>query len=95
MTADQGSGDFLLTIDDVVTVPGRGTLVVGAVAHGDVRTGDVVELWDHDQLVTRARVALEQVCLRPGDGSSIGLRLPHVDRGLLSPGQTIRRPASA
>ena len=88
-----GSEGFLFTIDDVFTVRGLGTVVVGAIAHGVLRNGDDVEVWDEDQLVTRTRATLELVRRTGGDDGSISLRLHDVDKRLLSSGQTVRRPA--
>lgn len=91
MAAGASREDFLFRVDDVFTLRGLGTVVVGAVAHGVLRDGDDVEVWDEDRLVTRTRATLELVRRTGGEDGSIGLRLHDVDKNLLSPGQTVRR----
>jgi translation elongation factor EF-Tu-like GTPase len=93
VSAHGGSEDFLFRIDDVVTLRGLGTVVVGAIAHGVLRDGDDVEVWDEDRLVGRTRATLVLVRRIGGDGSSISLCLHDLDKSLLSSGQTVRRSA--
>ena len=54
MADDPNQQDFVLIIADVFTLTGRGTAVIGPIESGVVRTGDEVEIWDNDQLITKA-----------------------------------------
>ncbi|MBN2448622.1 MAG: selenocysteine-specific translation elongation factor [Phycisphaerae bacterium] len=42
---------FRMPIDRAFSVPGRGTVTTGTVAHGDVHSGDELELWPEGQRV--------------------------------------------
>ena len=39
-------GDFLLTVQDVFTITGRGTVVTGQVERGSIKVGDSVKIKD-------------------------------------------------
>jgi elongation factor Tu len=91
---DSDEQDFVLTIVDVFTLTGRGTAVIGPIESGVLRTGEEVEIWDDDRLVTSVRAQVEMICSRDADPRSIGLLLGDADKNLLSPGQTVRRTAT-
>lgn len=95
MADDPNQQDFVLTVVDVFTVTGRGTAVIGPIESGVLQTGDDVEIWDDDKLITTARAQVEMICSRDADPRSVGLLLGDIDKTLLSPGQTIRRTAKA
>ncbi|MFF2653904.1 hypothetical protein [Streptomyces sp. NPDC058045] len=86
--------DFVLTIEDIFTITGRGTVVVGPVASGVLKNGETVEVREGDQVITTGRAFVEFVC-RPGrpprPTNRVSLCLGTLDRDLLKTGQTIRR----
>ena len=86
--------DFALTIVNVFTLTGRGTAVIGRIESGALRTGDEVEVWDDQQLITRARARIELVNSKHADPRSVGLVLGEVAKDLLAPGQTVRLKAA-
>ena len=93
MSAEASGQDFVLTIADVFSITGRGTAVIGLIESGVLRTGETVEVWDDNRLITTARATVELICSRRADPRSISLMLGDIDEGLLRTGQTIRRPA--
>lgn len=99
MNADSVAEDFVLTVDDVFTITGRGTVVTGRIESGVLRTGETVEIWDGGRLVATTRAAVEIICSRRAepvnaDLGSIALLFGDIDKKLLSGGQVIRKPAS-
>jgi translation elongation factor EF-Tu-like GTPase len=93
MSQDPSSEDFVLSIAYVNSITGgRGTAVIGSIESGVIRTGDIVEIWDGEQLVCTARATVEAVRSTEHPGS-ICLRLGDIDKTLLRNGQTVRRSA--
>jgi len=93
MVADPQEQDFLLTIVDIFSITGHGTAVSGRIEGGAVRTGDTVEVWDGQHVVTTARATVEMITARGADPARIALVLGDLDVGLLKVGMTVRRRA--
>ena len=93
MTAEASQEDFVLTVVDVFAITGRGTVVVGPIESGVLRTGDTVEVLDGDHQVTKAQAQIEFVCSRTADPRSVALRFKDVAIELLRPGQVVHRAA--
>lgn len=77
----QASGPFLLSVDRVFTVQGRGTVVTGSVLRGQVAVGDSLELWPGGE---RCRVRdLQAHSLQQRDvarGQRAAINLSGIDR---------------
>jgi elongation factor Tu len=93
--SDGAGEDFVLKIVDVFTLTGRGTVVVGPIESGVLRTGESVEIYDDERLVMTARADVELIRSRTADPRIVALRLGNVDKALLRSGQTVRRPAAS
>ncbi len=89
---------FLMPIEDVFTITGRGTVVTGAVAQGRVHTGDKVQLVGirddvRDTVVTG--VEMFRKLLDEGQaGDNVGLLLRGIERKDVERGMVVAAPGS-
>ena len=89
---------FLMPIEDVFTITGRGTVVTGAVAQGKVHTGDKVQLVGinegvRDTVVTG--VEMFRKLLDEGQaGDNVGLLLRGIERKDVERGMVVAAPGS-
>ena len=89
---------FLMPVDDVFTIKGRGTVVTGRVQQGRIHVGDAVEI------VRLREKSLNSVCtgiemfhkvLSEGKaGDNLGLMLRGIDSKDLKRGMVIAKPGS-
>jgi len=92
---------FLMPVEDVFSIPGRGTVVTGAVEAGTVNTGDELEIVGGDQrgktnmMTTCTGVEMFKKLLDRGEaGDNIGCLLRGIKREEISRGQVIAQPGS-
>jgi|LNFM01.1.fsa_nt_gb elongation factor Tu len=90
-------GPFLLSVEDVHSVRGVGTVVTGVVDRGTVRVGDAVELLGFGASRTATVTGVETFkqtleCARAGDNT--GLLLRNVRRDEVERGQVLAAPGS-
>lgn len=89
---------FLMPIEDVFTITGRGTVGTGRVERGIVRTGEEVEIvgmTETTRKVTVTGVEMFRKILDEGQaGDNVGLLLRGVDRKDLLRGQVLAKPGS-
>ena len=90
--------DFLMPIEDVFTITGRGTVVTGAIQQGTVHVGDKVQLVgikseSRDTVVTG--VEMFRKMMDEGQaGDNVGLLLRGVDREMVERGMVVAKPGS-
>src|SRR3712207_1695010 len=88
---------FLMPIEDVFGIKGRGTVVTGRVERGVVRTGDTIEIvgmGERRQVVVTG-VEMFQKTLDEGQaGDNVGCLLRGVERTEVERGQVLARPGS-
>jgi elongation factor Tu len=89
--------DFLMPVEDVFTITGRGTVVTGAIAQGIVRVGDKVEIVGirptQESVVTG--VEMFRKMMDEGQaGDNVGLLLRGIDRKDVVRGMVIAKPKS-
>jgi hypothetical protein len=94
MDAGVAEGDtFLMVVDDVFNIPGRGTVVSGRIARGVIRPGDQVELvGDHDRRVPAVVGGVERfrkLLDVAHAGDNVGVLLADVDRSEVRAGMTL------
>ncbi|KUH39487.1 MULTISPECIES: elongation factor Tu [Streptomyces] len=86
---------FLMPIENVLTITGRGTVVTGAVERGTVRVGDRVEVLGAD---TETVVTGVETFGKPMDraeaGDNVALLLRGVPRDAVRRGHVVARPGS-
>jgi elongation factor Tu len=89
---------FLMPIEDVFTITGRGTVVTGAVTQGRVHTGDKVQLIGiHEEIKDTVVTGVEMFrkLLDEGQaGDNVGLLLRGIDRKDVERGMVVAAPGS-
>jgi elongation factor Tu len=90
--------DFLMPIEDVFTITGRGTVVTGRIEQGAVHTGDKVELVgikEETQDSVCTGVEMFRKILDEGQaGDNVGLLLRGIDREAVERGMVVSKPGS-
>ncbi|HEX5856395.1 MAG TPA: EF-Tu/IF-2/RF-3 family GTPase, partial [Thermoanaerobaculia bacterium] len=89
--------DFLLPIEDVFSISGRGTVVTGRVERGIVKVGDEIEIVGlrETQKKTVTGVEMFKKLLDQGQaGDNIGVLLRGVERTDVERGQVLCKPGS-
>jgi len=89
---------FLMPIEDVFTITGRGTVVTGRVERGTIKVGDEVEivgLRDSVRKTVATGVEMFRKILDQAEaGDNIGVLLRGVDRKEVERGQVLAKPGS-
>jgi len=89
---------FLMPIEDVFGIKGRGTVVTGRVERGKIRVGEEVEIvgiTDETRRVVVTGVEMFRKTLDEGQaGDNIGCLLRGVERGEVERGQVLAKPGS-
>ncbi|QNP62179.1 elongation factor Tu [Streptomyces genisteinicus] len=86
---------FLLPVENVLTITGRGTVVTGAVERGTVRVGDRVEvLGAGTETVVTGVETFGRPMERAEAGDSVALLLRGVPRDAVRRGHVVARPGS-
>lgn len=88
---------FLMPVEDVFGIKGRGTVVTGRVEQGMVKTGDQVEIVGIRETTSTVVTGVEMFhkTLSEGEsGDAVGLLLRGVERGDIERGQVVAAPGS-
>ena len=90
---------FLMPVEDVFTITGRGTVATGRIERGQIKVGETVELVGLDQKEVRKTVVTGVEMFRKildyGEaGDNVGLLLRGVDREEIQRGQVLAVPGS-
>ncbi len=88
---------FLMPIEDVFTITGRGTVVTGKVEQGIVKVGDQVEIvgLGHNQTTVCTGVEMFRKLLDQGQaGDNIGVLLRGTKKEDVERGQVLAKPSS-
>ena len=89
--------DFLMPIEDVFGIKGRGTVVTGRVERGIVKMGDQIEIVGIKETSSTVVTGVEMFhkILDSGEpGDAVGVLLRGVDRGAIERGQVLVAPGS-
>ena len=89
--------DFLMPVEDIFSISGRGTVATGRVEAGKVKIGDEVELFGirETQKTTITGVEMFQKTLDFGlAGDNVGLLLRGIDKNKIQRGQVLAKPGS-
>jgi elongation factor Tu len=89
--------DFLMPVEDVFTITGRGTVVTGAITQGVVHTSDKVEIVGirETRETTCTGVEMFRKLMDEGQaGDNVGLLLRGIDREDVERGMVIAKPKS-
>ena len=88
---------FLMPIEDVFTITGRGTVVTGRVERGQVRVGDAVEIIgikDTQSSVVTGVEMFRKLLDYAEAGDNIGVLLRGINRDQVQRGQVLAKPKS-
>ncbi|NVY95721.1 elongation factor Tu [Lactobacillus sp. DCY120] len=89
---------FLMPVEDVFTITGRGTVASGRIDRGEVKIGDEVEIVGlHDESKTTTVTGLEMFrkTLDLGEaGDNVGALLRGINRDQIERGQVLAKPGS-
>jgi len=89
---------FLISVEDVFSIKGRGTVATGRVERGVVKVGDAAEivgLQKDNQATTVTGVEMFQKTLSEGRaGDNCGVLLRGIDKDMITRGQVICKPGS-
>ncbi|MBO8429234.1 MAG: elongation factor Tu, partial [Bacteroidetes bacterium] len=89
---------FLMPVEDVFSITGRGTVATGRIETGVVKTGDEVQiigLGDEPKKSTVTGVEMFRKILDEGEaGDNVGLLLRGIDKKDIKRGQVIAKPGS-
>ena len=89
---------FLMPVEDVFTITGRGTVATGRVERGELKLGDTVEivgLSEEKKSTTVTGIEMFRKMLDSAvAGDNIGALLRGVDRGELGRGQVLAKPGT-
>jgi len=89
---------FLMPVEDVFTITGRGTVATGRVERGVVKTGDTVEIVglqeESRQVVVTGVEMFRKVLDEAQAGDNIGALLRGVQRDEIERGQVLAKPGS-
>jgi elongation factor Tu len=86
---------FLMTVENVLTIEGIGTVVTGRPARGVITVGDTLELADTGKpIVITGIESFHREQREARAGENVGLRLRNVPRGDIARGQVLAVPGS-
>jgi len=89
---------FLMPVEDVFTITGRGTVATGRIERGMVKVGDSLELVGMaDEVITTTCTGVEMFRKELGEGQAgdnVGLLLRGVDKTQIERGQVLCKPKS-
>ncbi|HAM38860.1 MAG TPA: elongation factor Tu [Elusimicrobia bacterium] len=88
---------FLMSVEDVFTITGRGTVATGRIERGKVRTGDAVELVGIQETRKSVVTSVEmfrKILDEAQAGDNVGVLLRGVEKEQIERGQVISAPGS-
>jgi len=88
---------FLMPVENVMTISGRGTVVTGAVERGTLRAGDTVEIVGLGETISTVAIGLEtfgKVLERAEAGDNAAILLRGIKRDQVRRGQVVVAPGS-
>ena len=89
---------FRMTVEDVFSIKGRGTVVTGRIEQGIVRINDEVEIVGSNEVYRSIVTGIEafRKTLDQGQaGDNVGLLLRGIERDQIERGQVIATPGTA
>ena len=90
---------FLMPIEDVFSISGRGTVVTGRIESGKVKVGDEVEIVGLKDEVTKTTVTGVEMFRKQLDegeaGDNVGVLLRGIDKDGVERGQVLAKPGTA
>ena len=95
ITADNSYGTFRITVEDVFSITGRGTVITGQVESGSVKVGDQVTLRRVDGSIREVTVTgiemFRKILDAARQGDNVGLLLRGLDRSDVGRGDVLEK----
>ncbi|HNA72777.1 MAG TPA: elongation factor Tu, partial [Candidatus Obscuribacter sp.] len=88
---------FLLAVEDVFSITGRGTVATGRIERGQIKVGEEVEIvgLQETRKTTVTGVEMYQKTLDSGiAGDNVGILLRGIDKTMIERGQVLAKPGS-
>ena len=90
--------DFLMPVEDVFTITGRGTVATGKIDTGVINTGDEVEIMGMQEESLKSTITgvemFRKILDRGEAGDNVGLLLRGIDKADIRRGMVIAKPGS-
>ena len=89
--------DFLMPVEDVFSITGRGTVATGRIESGVINTGDSVEIIGFEEKLTSTITGVEmfrKILDRGEAGDNVGLLLRGIEKEAIRRGMVICKPGS-
>jgi len=97
MPTRENDKPFLMSVEDVFTITGRGTVATGRVERGKIKVGDAVELVGIQETRKSVATGLEmfrKLLDEAQSGDNIGMLLRGVEKDQIERGQVIAAPGT-
>lgn len=88
---------FLMSVEDVFSITGRGTVATGRVDRGQVKSGDPVEIigfGEHKKTVATSLEMFKKILDYSEAGDNVGVLLRGIDKNAISRGMVLAKPGS-
>lgn len=95
--AQPANEPFLLAVEDVFSISGRGTIATGKIERGSLKVGDAVEVVGSKGITASTITAIEmfrKMVTEAKAGDEVGLLLRGVDKAAVERGNVIAKPGS-
>lgn len=90
--------NFLMPVEDVFNISGRGTVVTGIIQRGTIKAGDQVELVGINDEVITARVngleMFRKMVVEAKEGQNVGVILSGVEKDKVKSGMVLAKPGT-
>jgi elongation factor Tu len=97
MPTTTGENSFLMAIEDVFYISGRGTVATGTIERGRLKVGDTVEIVGIKPTLTTTVVMIDEagkMLTETGTGATVGILLKDVEKTDVHRGQVLAKPGS-
>ena len=88
---------FLMSVEDVFSITGRGTVATGRVDRGQIKSGDPVEIigfGEHKKTVATSLEMFKKILDYSEAGDNVGVLLRGIDKDAISRGMVLAKPGS-
>jgi elongation factor Tu len=92
---NEAENSFMLTVEDVFSISGRGTVVTGVVTYGSISVGDVVSIHRTNGMISSTTVAgieaFRKLLDTANAGENVGILLRGIDKSDVERGDILRK----
>lgn len=84
-------GDFLMFVDDVFTITGRGTVVTGCISSGEVHVGDTLYINEEMTTIVTGIEQFRKQIVSAKAGENVGILLSEINRDDIKKGDMLTK----